>query len=227
MLADYQVQVADLIRDDSGQITAEARDRAIAAAIERLSEEMPRTLTVEAANQSGQQLDVPAGWVPGESRLDQIEYPVGDVPPTYLDATRVMVLRQPGGAEKIGLADALPPGSTIRVSFTAPHVVDSQSDTVPASRRWGVSCLAASILAGQLASFYANQANSTIAADAVEHRSKSELWAARERQYERQAYIAWGLPLPSANAGAASAQGQAAGVIKSFEPRRGRRSALW
>lgn len=230
MLADYQQLVTDLVRDDAGKVTPEQRDRAIAQALLRLSDEKPREVAEDLTGQSGQLIDTPPGWVAGESRLVSVETPVGEVPPELVDATDVTVLAQPDGTDRLAFTDTLS-NATLRVRYTLPHVVDGQRDTVPAGSQWGVAALAASILCGQLASLYANQGDSTIAADSVDQKSRSELYAARERQLERQAYASWGLPVPTASGNAGSASGNAAGTTVSFEPRRGaedrRKSALW
>jgi hypothetical protein len=177
---------------------------------------------VDLANVSGQRLAVPEGWQAGRSRVVEIEYPVGDVPPSFVDSTRLQVAAKPDGSEEILLYDALPAGSTVRLTFTLDHQVDSQTDTVPVRMVYGVCALAASIVCGQLASLYANQSDSTIQADSVEHKSKSELYRARERQYFEQAYISCGLPVPTAKGGdGGHAGGSAASATVSFGSRRG------
>lgn len=220
-LATYQTFVDSLVRDDAARITAEQRDAAIEQAVARLSRDKPRELLAEVTGASGQRVATPAGWVPGESRLVNVEYPVGETPPAYLDAPTVY--GKPDGSQELVLVDALPAASTIRVRFTAPHKVDTQADTVPAADQWGVVALAASIICGQLASFYANQTDSTIAADGVDHKSKSELYAAREREYRAQAYTSWGLPVPSTK----GTQLAAAGTVVQFEPRRAPKRIVW
>lgn len=215
----YQRAAADLVRDDAGRLTAEQVDAAIAAAVARYSGEAPRTATEEMTGASGQWLE-PTGWADGASRLVSIEYPVGEVPPALLADNAAHVIAQPDGTEKIGLVDALPAASTVRVRYTTPHEVSGQADTIGAERRWGIALLAASILCGQLASLYANQSDSTISADAVEHKSKSELYAGRERAYLKQAEAALGVTLAALPAAGA---GEAAGTVVSFAPRRGTR----
>lgn len=216
----YQQLAADLVRDDAGKITPEQVDVAIAEAVARLSDDLPRTRMAEVTGASGQRLNTPADWVPGESRVVDIEYPVGYTPPRYLAADSVLLVDAPDGTQQIGLADALPAASTVRIRYTLPHEVSGQADTVPVQLRWGVAALAASLLCGQLASAYANQRDSTIAADSVEQKSRSELYAAREREYLKQAYTSWGLPVPGSK-GAGASDAKAAGVQVSFGSRRG------
>jgi hypothetical protein len=216
-LSTYQAFVDDLVRDDAARITPLARDAAVEQAVARLSALKPRRLIVEQTGVSGSRVAVPAGWVDGVSRLVAVEYPVGETPQVYVAPDRVSSVALPDGSDELAFVDALPDPSTIRTAFTAPHVVNSQADSVPLEDQWGVIALAASILCGQLASFYANQTDSTIAADGVDHKSKSELYAARERTYLTQAYATWGLDVPSAKTAGVGA----AGTVISFAPRRG------
>jgi hypothetical protein len=82
-----------------------------------------------------------------------------------------------------------------------------------------VAALAASLLCGQLATAYASQSDSTIAADSVQQKSRSELYAAREREYLKQAYTSWGLPVPGSRGAGSDTRGTSASV--SFGSRRG------
>lgn len=220
-LADYVTLATDLVRDDSGRLTAEEIERAVKAAVLRLSDKLPRQVVTEQTDVSGKRLAFAGtSWQRGVSALKGVEYPVGDTPPTFIDAADVQVLEKTDGTQEIGVADALPAASTVRFHYSAPHLVTAQQDTVPEAQRLGVSLLAASLLCGQLASLYANQTDSTIAADAVDHKTKSELWAAREKRYEAQAYSSWGLMPPTASA-SQGATAEAAGTVVSFPPRRG------
>ncbi|MGL4575418.1 MAG: hypothetical protein ACRCV9_11600, partial [Burkholderiaceae bacterium] len=51
--------------------------------------------------------------------------------------------------------------------------------TIPLPQRYAVCCYAASVLCGELASHYAGDSDSTIQADSVDHRNKSQTWASR------------------------------------------------
>jgi len=215
MIEYYQHVVRDLVRDDADRITTEQTDTAIASAVARYSGESPRTVVEELEDQSGHYI-APTSWVAGRSRLASVEYPVGEVPPALVPDGAAMVIAEPDGTERVALVDALPAASTVRVRFTAPHEVTGQADTIPVERRLGIALLAASLLCGQLASWYANQTDSTIAADGVEHKTKSELWASRERTYLKQAEGVLGMVLASA-----APATEAGGVVLAFAPRRG------
>jgi hypothetical protein len=65
----------------------------------------------------------------------------------------------------------------------------------------------------------------------VDQKSRSELYAARERELERKSFASWGLALPSATGSSNAAAGDAAGAVVSFESRRGdedrRKARIW
>lgn len=222
-LSYYQQTVSDLVRDDANQILPEHIERAIDAAVRQLSQDAPREPFVDLVGTGAQMYALPEDWASGSSRVVSIECPIGELPPRMLDRQRIFVTRDAAGAERVGIQDGLAVGTLARLRYTAPHTVSGQTDTVPEPYRWPVACYAASLLCGQLASWYANQTDSTIGADAVDHKSKSELWRSREREYERKYYIGVGLPVPSSGNAGAGTSGQtlaSAGAVVSFAPRR-------
>lgn len=185
MLADYQTLVTDLVRDDADRIASGQRDAAILAAVLAYSAARPRPRVADIADAAGMLLDLPAGWEEGFSVVTSIEHPVGRVPPALL-APDAWALYRDVDAVRIMLASSLPAGSTARVAFTAPHVVSATEDTVPAPHRAAVAMLAAAMLCDQLAAFYANDSDSTIAVDRAPGQSRSQAYAARARDYRRQ-----------------------------------------
>lgn len=185
MLPDYQTLVTDLVSDDANRIAPTQRDAAIQAAVLAYSIVRPRPRVADVADASGMLLDLPADWEEEFSQITGIEHPVGRVPPALL-ATDAWALYRDVGALRIMLATSLPAGSTVRVSFTAPHVVSATEDTVPAPHRAAVALLAAAMLCDQLAAFYANDSDSTIAVDRAPGQTRSQAYAARARDYRRQ-----------------------------------------
>lgn len=185
MLSDYQTLVTDLVRDDADRISAGQIDDAIAVAVERYSQDRPRRKVEDLAGVSGQMLALPAAWEEGFSDLESLEYPVGNVPPTPIDADRWSLYDEPA-ARKIMLLEGLPAGSTVRAAFSIRHTLDAAADTIPLQHREPVAKYAASLLCDQLASFYANEGDSTIAADATRNQPKSEAYRNRARDYRKQ-----------------------------------------
>lgn len=186
MLNDYQNQVTDFVRDDSSRITVEQRDAAIQAAALKYSAVRPRIVVADIADASGMIVALPAGWEDDFSQLQSIEYPVGRFPPAMLDDGAWAMYRDVDGF-KIMLASSLPSGSTIRTTFTAPHLVSATVDTIPAADREAVAKYAAALLCDQLAAFYANDSDSTMGAVHAQGQTRSQAYAARARDY-RKAY---------------------------------------
>lgn len=204
-LSDVQVLTADLVRDDAGKISDGQRDSAIAAAVERYSQDRPRLAAEDLVNVSGTLLALPAGWQADFSELASLEHPLGRVPPVYLDADRWALYREPGGL-KILLQDALGANSTVRAGYTVRHVLSPTEDSIPRQHRDAVARLAAAALCDQLAAFYANETDSTIGADRALGQSKSQAYAARSRDYRKQYLDAVGVPDKAAAPAGAVAQ---------------------
>lgn len=220
-LADIRVLVSRLVRDDAGLFAPADIDAAIDISATRISDESPAHLIAD-VNAPSQWIDVPPQWVAGWSRLVSVEAPIDDVPARLIDVRRVQVRRLPDGSERIGINGSWP-APVVRLTWTAMH----SADTAAAHLAWPIAAWAASVLCGQAASHFANQTNSTIGADAVDHKSKSELWAARERQYRDQGYEALGIPIPSRGAVAAAAMPSPSGTVVVMPPRRSKARPAW
>jgi hypothetical protein len=189
-LADYQALVTSLVRDDTGKVTTTDRDRAIALAVTRYDRDRPRPkvedMTIAAG---GQLIALPAGWQDDVSSLVSLEYPVGRVPPAALGWR---FYREPA-ALKLMLAVSLPAGAVLRATYTIAHVLDGASDTIPVADREAVASWAAALLLDQLASLFAGDSDSSIGADAVEHRSKAQEYASRARTLRARYFDALGI----------------------------------
>jgi hypothetical protein len=180
-LADYTSAIDDLVRDKDQVLSSGSIQLAIAQALLVYSDHRPREVPADVvADAAGYELQLPAGWVVDFSVVRAIEYPVDQNPVAMLDMARVYRRLRPAG-ERIELPVALSAGDVVRVTYSATHVVDNATDTVPPAHRHAVQCLAASNLCGQLASYYATEAAPTIGADVSDHQGKTERFRARAR----------------------------------------------
>jgi hypothetical protein len=95
VLADYEQLVADLVRDDAAKLALAEKDRAIAAAVERYSEDRPQEKAEDLTPTSANDAAAAGRMGGGLLGLRSLEYPIGDVPPTFLDqgATRSIASR--------------------------------------------------------------------------------------------------------------------------------------
>ena len=119
-------------------------------------------------------------WVNGFSTIRNIEYPIGDNPPSYIDANEYRLWPDNQGPTAVQF---LTPPSTgtanIRVIYTAPHRVDDASTTVPAGpQRLALELFGVCALAEVYAARAAHNVDSGIQGDAVDYAGQSERWHA-------------------------------------------------
>ncbi|MBI1397068.1 MAG: hypothetical protein GC151_13915 [Betaproteobacteria bacterium] len=192
-LADYQTLVPALVRDDSARVSDTDRDGAIASAVARYSDDRPRRRVDDVTASGANALPLPAQWVDGWSRIQGLEYPVGDIPPTMLDPERYTLYLGTDQAETIMLYDAVNTGDTVRCVYTIRHTLNSSTDTVPDQDREAVACWAAALLCDQLAALHANAGDTTIQADVVDRTSRAREYANRAKVLRARYFSALGL----------------------------------
>lgn len=221
-LEQLQTTVDDLVRDRDGVVSDTQRNDAIDAAVRAYSIDRPRNVVVDITASGGQRIDLPAGFTDA-SRLRGIEYPVGDVPPSEVPLSEISIYDAPS-VRQIALPMWVAAGDTLRVSYTAAHLVDDADDTLPDGDRFAVACKAASILCGQLAAYYAGESEPTLAADTVNRQTKSQAWRQRARDLAADYATRVG-PAPNERRKAASAttsleRNDALGGRRLFHPTR-------
>ncbi|MCB1908813.1 MAG: hypothetical protein KDH15_15715 [Rhodocyclaceae bacterium] len=200
----------DKLRDAAGRITPESRERALGLAVARYSTDRPRELVADVVSAGGQELPLPAGWVAGVSGLRAVELLPEQVPPALLPISRCLVYRRPAG-EAIILDRVLTAGDAVRLTFTAPHVLDDTTDTIPEADRGAVACYAAAELADQLAAASADDVAPTIAADSADQGHAAREWAATARRLRARYFAALGIA--THQGGAERTRTKPAGVV--------------
>ena len=192
-LADFQELVDDLVRDDSGRIDVADRDGAIARAVERYSLDRPQTAVEDVtAASGGQVLALPTGWQDEFSELASLEYPIGEIPPCFVEQTDFWLYQSPTGFE-IQLRESLQVGAVVRTAFTQRHILTAVTDTIRPEDLEAVSSWAAALLLDMLAGFATGNTDSTIQADNVDHGSKAAEYAKRAAALRRGYYGALGI----------------------------------
>lgn len=192
----YQALVPDAVRDKDGVISTTQRDTAIQTAVLRYSQDRPRVLVEDITSAGGYVLPLPFYFRQGFSELQRIEQPIGNEPESCIELPRVRLYQSPTETQ-IKLPTWLLAGDVARVSYTARHELSADyvnvldetvagTDTIPLEHRNAVVCYAASLLCEQLANNYATSVEPTIGADAVNHASKTETFAARARALRGQ-----------------------------------------
>jgi hypothetical protein len=180
-LADFYGLVDDLVRDSDQVISPTARDRALDAAVQRFSIDRPRELVEDVTSAGGVFLPLPGGWQIGVSKLLLLEVDPSSNVLNTIPGAQCAIYNHPVDPARIRLPDgsAQVAGAIIRCRYTATHALTEVLDTIPANARHAVSAYAASVCCGELASHYAADSDATIQADSVDHRTKSQTWAAR------------------------------------------------
>lgn len=185
MLVDYEQLVADLIRDDAARLSLPEKDRAIAAAVLRYSEDRPQEKAQDLTPTDANTLPLPAAWEVDFSTLRALEYPIGNVPATLVKQERTQFYRTPA-ALVIKLLDAVAvAAANVRSTYTIKQVVDAGNDTIPIQHRQAVAAWAAAICCDQLASFYSGGTDATIQADAVQGQSKAQEYTKRAKDLRK------------------------------------------
>ncbi len=216
-LADFQTLVTSMVPAD-GRYSDVERDSALQLAVGRYSQDVPRQLVNDVIwTADGYFGPMPADWVEG-AELQVAEYPVGEVPPTVLD---LVIYMEPGPVFKLMSPDSLQAAEVVRVNFSAPHLLVgglTPQDTVPLLHREAVASYAASLLCRQLATFYANERDTSINADGSNTDSRARNFSSRAREYRAAYYAGIGKADPQGSGGS-SAGAEASGAVTSWPGR--------
>lgn len=194
-LTDWLPLVKQKIRDTAGKLTDPEMVRAIGEAVNVYSKIRPReAVSLITGDGSKYMFDLPQDYEDGFSTMTGIEYPIGKVDPEYLDEMDWEVRRQPNNGSVAGIvklhifAPKIAATKNAYIYYRARHVVMGGDDTIPLVDREAVCGLAAAFSARELAAYYSQSSESTIAADAVSYRTKGQEYVALAKELEA-AYV--------------------------------------
>lgn len=178
-IASIRTKVVGIVSDDSGKLVNPADyDRNIAAAIALYSKHRPNLKVADITGNGGHDYDLPSGWIDEFSTVKGIEYPIGDVPATMLDADDYEIYQSPA-AKKIRLINDSPSASeSFRVTFT----ILRTDTTIPDGDIDALCNLSAALCLEDLANAFAQTSDSLINADSVNYRTKSDEFARRAKR---------------------------------------------
>lgn len=181
--SDIRARLISLVRDDpeSGKLNdPDDYDLNIAHALSRHSRYRPDKKVEDITGNGTADYDISSltAWVDGFSRVERVEFPIDDVPETLLENDGFNIYEKPAG--KVLRLTALTPEASeeFRVTYTIPVTVN----TLAANDTDALCSLAASICCEQLANAYAQTSDSTVNADSVNYRTKSQEFAARAKR---------------------------------------------
>lgn len=229
MLVDWRTLVDQEIKDTAGILDQPARDKAIAEAVKEYSRHRPRERAHELAGTGAAfEWALPADYEDGFSAIrGDVEYPAGKRVPEYIEADDWILYRDPALGLRFRFPHRTPSATeTVRFLYTVRHTVDAVTDTVPVADRDAGAKLAASYGARSLAAYYAQSQDSTLAADVVNHRTKSQEYTTLAGQLEKQFKAHLGIrnedQVPAASVTGDLDNNLQTGGDRFYHPRRGR-----
>lgn len=123
------------------------------------------------------------GWSDDFSHIQDVEYPAGEYQDPNMTPFEEWMIYEDTTTKYLRFTETTPAsGYTIRARYTTPHSVpDSGNATIYANDVGAFCNLAASLCAMAISNHYGQTSNSTITADAVAYRDKSDIWASRAK----------------------------------------------
>ncbi len=162
---------------------------AISQAIKGHSKYKPREMVEDFDGDGGFDYDISgfAYWSDGFSVIRQVEYPVDDTNESadILQDDAWIIYEKPAGKVLRFLEDEPTADEDLRVTYTALHTCTDIACTVGTFDEEAVQALCAAFFCDMLATYYAQNQDSTIDADSVDHTSKSRDYAARAKTYRK------------------------------------------
>ena len=181
-LADLRPRVRTLVRGGaaSGEPDSDGHLRNAALGDSR---RRPRLLVHDLVSDGSGQLPLPAEWVTDFSEPRSVEYPVGGRPPELLSAREYVLYASPAG-EVLALRDVdVPAGGVVRLTFSAPHVIEEASTTLPRTCWDTIEKLAAGNACLEIAAEYSHSGDRSVGLDMVDHGSKGSEFEKRGKTY--------------------------------------------
>lgn len=186
ILSDYNSAVDRILQDDSGFISSSEIDSFIGqSALQQYNKHRPLYLVADLTSNGGYDYEINTtnfpSWSTGFSSIVDIEYPAGEYQTPNIIPREEWMIYETSTKKYLRFLEISPATYTIRVKYSAPHSITSQTSTVYANDFDAFCNLAAAFCAGAIARRYAENSDSTIGADAVAYRDKSDIWASRSK----------------------------------------------
>jgi hypothetical protein len=165
---------------------AEAR-HIILMATREFSGFLPRRLVAETTGDGTYSYALPSAYSEDFSTIEAIEYPAGEQVPEMLFEWEWALYRDPTSGLLLRFLTYSPSANEkFRVFYTALHIVDDAQSTIPAPLENAFLLLCCAIAAEMLAAKFARSTDSTITADVVAHRDKSDRCLSLAKEWRRQ-----------------------------------------
>lgn len=193
-IAEIRAKVAPRIKDSDNRLTVTPPmecdvDRAITSAREQYEKTRPREVTLKVPGTAAFDYLVSGftGFVDGFSTLAGVAYPyvASAQGLTELEDVEFGLVRLDTGLV-LRFTTARPAATEFfLVAFTAPHTLNASTSTIRASDDEALADLAAANCCDMLAALYAKDVDSSIAADSVDRRTKSDNYRSMAASYRK------------------------------------------
>ena len=160
-------------------LSTTAYDNCVTSAIREYSSRRPLTVSEDITVETeGQEQALPDDWVSGFSTIKNVEYPIDQIPPVYLNDQEDYNVKD----DKIYFDFDLFVDDEYRVYYT----IDIEESTVPTIDLEAVALLAASKACTMIAVNYTHLRNKAIGADAVNYAERSTGFTGLSKEFRRQ-----------------------------------------
>lgn len=197
-LSDYNSKVDAIIQDEAGFLdTTEIDDFIQKEATQQYSNHKPfeRVADIAAANTYDYIINVTnfPSWSDGFSYIINVEYPAGEYQNPNIIEFEAWEIYKTSTAEYLRFTETTPSTGTIRPRYATPHSITASTSTVY-DNDFGAFCnLAGAFCCGAIARRLGQSSDSTIGADAVAYRDKSDVFASRMKELVT-AYVSYMFP---------------------------------
>jgi hypothetical protein len=183
---EYMAEIESKVSQDVEKIDIAGRRACLQEALDTYDRDRPYIVPIRVAGTGADTYALAAAlgswWVPGESGVQEIEYPVNEKPASFMDDEDWRIYNdgtvQDGSTSKLVFLDQVPGASSYFVVHTrTPRIMDQVTagnfpDTSEAFME--ITTLAGSLLCDRLAAAFAQSSNAAISADVVEYHGKTD-----------------------------------------------------
>lgn len=183
-LLDYFLVINALVQDQAQKLATTDRMEAVQLAVAEHSRVKPIVKHRSLPGTGTYTLGTPTGWDTEFSQVAQIEYPVGERPPSYLRPDQWLMVSSPTATTRyqIQFQEVSPAtAERVNVSWTMPHTVSEATATIPEGHYRAVATLGASYACLMLAGYYSQQGEPMIAIDSQNASTKARDYMALAR----------------------------------------------
>lgn len=190
-LATVRSEIQALLQDDANFLSPDERDRAVDGALRQVNHDRPRRLVFDIAGDGTQDYDLGSDFQKAFSLIKSVEHPAGENPPVFRreedDWIPYEDPSKPAGQQlRLRFKTITPTATeTIRVTLSTPYVLTTQTTTIDSQSIFQAIIYKTMVtLFRALAARFAETADPTIAADAVDYGGRSQNFLFLAERYE-------------------------------------------